>query len=156
MYIDFNDFVTNALVPFTQLFLALLLGSLMGIERTFARKTAGMRTFSLVSMGSCLFIVMSQLVIHNLNVTTVFDPLRLAAGVVTGIGFLGGGLIIFREKKLSGLTTAAGLWVSSGIGMAVGFGLYSLAISATFLTLFCFLVLWNIEHKLVKPESKNK
>lgn len=146
----------NGVLPFTQLFLALLLGSLLGIERTFARKTAGMRTFSLVSMGSCLFIVMSQLVLNNMHVADVFDPLRLAAGVVTGIGFLGGGLIIFHEEKLSGLTTAAGLWVSSGIGMAVGFGLYAVAISATFLTLFCFLVLWNIEHKIVTPEGKKK
>ena len=150
------SFISSAAIPFGQLFLALFLGTCIGAERTFAKKTAGVRTFGLVSMGSCLFIIMSQAVLDSLNVITVFDPLRLAAGVVTSIGFLGGGLIIFQEKKLSGLTTAAGLWVSCGIGMAVGFGLYAMAISATILTLFSFSLMWIAERRIISVRESEK
>jgi putative Mg2+ transporter-C (MgtC) family protein len=160
MYADQIDFVNTAIIPFIQLFLALMLGAFLGAERTFAGKTAGVRTFSLVSMGSCLFIVLSQLILKAPGMVTSFDPMRLAAGVVTGIGFLGAGLIIFHDNKLSGLTTAAGLWVSCGIGMAVGFELYSVAFSATLLTLFSFSVMWFLEHRIIpadvpKDPSKN-
>lgn len=135
-------------LPFLQLLLALVLGAALGIERTFARKVAGMRTFGMVAMGSCLFIIISELVTLTYLEQTNFDPMRLAAGVVTGIGFLGTGLIIFKEKRLSGLTTAAGLWLACGIGMAVGFKLFGIAIFATILTLFNFTVMWVIESKV--------
>ncbi len=132
-------------LPFLQMILAMLLGTLLGVERTFAQKTAGMRTYGLVCMGSCLFILISTMVAETFVSVSSFDPLRLAAGVVTGIGFLGAGLIIMKDSKLSGLTTAAGLWVSCGIGMAVGFKFFSVAIFATILTLFSFTILWSIE-----------
>lgn len=135
---------------FLQLLLALFLGAFIGVERTFAGKMAGLRTFGLVSMGSCLFAAISVMVGDIYVGSTVFDPLRLSAGVVTGIGFLGGGLIIFRDKKLSGLTTAAGLWVACGIGLAVGFRLFALAIFATILTLFNFTVMWFIEYRYIR------
>lgn len=148
--------VATLLLPTIQLILALLLGTLIGIERTFAGKTAGMRTFSLVSMGSCLFIVVSKLVTEQYIGMTNFDPLRLAAGIVMGIGFLGGGLIVFRENRLSGLTTAAALWVACGIGIAVGFELFGIAISATILTLFSFTVMWTIESRIKKEARKRE
>lgn len=157
---------SNYTIIFCQLFLSLFLGAILGIERNFAKKIAGMRTYALVSMGSALFIITSQLVINASYISNInFDPMRLAAGVITGVGFLGAGLIFFKEDKLWGLTTAAGLWVSSGIGIAVGFKLYILAIMATILTLFIFTVLWKFETKIVgntgdikekKEEQDNK
>lgn len=133
---------------FLQITLAMVLGMLLGMERSIAGKTAGMRTYALVSLGSCLLVIISILIsIQNLT-NFNFDPLRVAAGIVTGIGFLGAGLIIMRSDRLQGLTTAAGLWVAAGIGIAVGFRLYSIAIFTTFLTLIVFTVMWFIEEKI--------
>lgn len=134
--------------PFIYLVVALLLGASLGIERTLAGKTAGLRTFGLVSMGACLFIIIARFVVPSVEAYG-FDPLRVAASVVMGIGFLCGGVIIFKDSQLSGLTTAAGLWVSAGIGMAVGYGLISLAFFATLATLMVFTLFWFIEHRLI-------
>ncbi len=137
---------------FTRLAVAMLLGVLLGAERITAGKTAGMRTHALVSMGSALFVIVSVLVAADFagkgNVN--FDPLRVAAQVVTGIGFLGAGLIIFTGSKLRGLTTAAGLWVAAGIGMAAGFGFYIIAIFVTAITLLVFTLLWYVERSIKK------
>jgi len=133
---------------FIYLIIALVLGSVLGLERSHAGKTAGVRTFGLVSMGSCLFILIARFVIPTIE-TFNYDPMRIAAGVVMGIGFLCGGVIIFKDSNLTGLTTAAGLWVAAGIGMAVGYGLISLAIFATLATLLVFTVFWFIEHKVI-------
>ncbi len=138
------------LIIFFQIFIAAFLGALIGIERAIAGKTAGLRTFALVSMGSALFIIISKLANESYLGTTVFDPSRVASQIIVGIGFLGAGLIIFKESKVMGLTTAAGLWVSAGIGMAVGFQFYAIAAFVTFLTLFIFTVLWFVEIKLKK------
>lgn len=151
-------------MPFIQLIIAIVLGTLLGSERTFAGKTAGMRTYGLVSMGSCLLVLTSMMINKDFIGIINFDPMRLAAGIVTGIGFLGAGLIILKENKLEGLTTAAGLWVACGIGIAVGFQLFALALFASFLTLFTFTIVWFIEDKLkrslgrteTKPVSENQ
>lgn len=141
----------TALIPaeFINILIALGLGLLMGLERSFAGKTAGMRTYGLVAMGSCLFVVVSQLVVPESGLYN-FDPMRTAAAVVMGIGFLGGGVIIFQNQHLSGLTTAAGLWVSAGIGVAVGFGYISLAVLSTIVTILVFTLLWFVEHSITK------
>jgi putative Mg2+ transporter-C (MgtC) family protein len=118
------------------------------LQRSLVGKMAGMRTYALVSLGSSLFVVVSQLVSGQFAGVTNFDPLRVASQVVVGIGFLGAGLIVKKENNLSGLTTAAGLWVSAGIGMACGFGLYFVALVATILILLVFTVLWYIENSL--------
>ncbi|HEY4528293.1 MAG TPA: MgtC/SapB family protein [Candidatus Paceibacterota bacterium] len=138
---------------FLQLGVALILGMLLGLERSVAHKTAGLRTYALVSMGSCLFILISRAVVPVFN-SFNYDPLRMAAGIVMGIGFLCGGVIVFKDQTLQGLTTAAGLWVAAGIGMAVGYGLMSLAIFATLSTLIVFTVFWFVEQKLVNAGSK--
>jgi len=135
---------------FVRLSVAMFLGLILGIERVFAHKTAGMRTYALVSMGSALFVVISGVIAPQYLAITNFDPLRMAAHIITGIGFIGAGLIIFRGDQLRGITTAAGLWVAAGIGIASGFGLYSLALFATLLTLFVFTILWFIESKIKK------
>ncbi|MES2214072.1 MAG: MgtC/SapB family protein [Patescibacteria group bacterium] len=142
-----------SVIYFLDLIIALLLGTSLGIERSFAGKTAGMRTYSLVSMGSCLFILISRIVIP-MGGQYAFDPMRIAAGVVMGIGFLCGGVIVFKDSQISGLTTAAGLWVAAGIGMAVGYGLEWLAIFATLIVLIVFTFFWFIEHMMLHLEEK--
>jgi len=142
--------ISNNLDIFIKLSVAMLLGVVLGIERTVAHKTAGMRTYGLVSMGAALFVIISEIVSQRYLDFNSFDPLRMASQVIAGVGFLGAGLIIFQEagQRVSGLTTATGLWVSAGIGIAAGFGFFSLAIFATILSLFVFTILWFIEKKI--------
>ena len=118
-----------------RLFLAALLGSAVGLERELRDREAGLRTHLLVSLGSALFTVVSAYGFHDFLVrggTEVrTDPTRIAAQIVTGIGFLGAGAIIRQGLSVRGLTTAATLWVVAAIGMAVGAGYYSAAIIGT-------------------------
>jgi putative Mg2+ transporter-C (MgtC) family protein len=145
----------------TKLGLAMILGMIIGLERIFAHKTAGMRTYALISMGSALFVVISDLVSSQYIGVTTFDPMRMAAQIVAGVGFFAAGIMIWKDNNstLVGLTTAAGLWIAAGIGMAAGFGLYGLATIATIFVLFVFLVLWVIEKRLrvwfSKEEAKD-
>ena len=127
---------------------ALVLGLSLGVERVWAGKTAGMRTYALVSMGSALFIAISTEIVNIYSAVGGIDPTRIASQVIVGVGFLGTGLIFTKGTKLMGLTTATGLWVAAGIGIAVGFGLYAMALIATVLTLFTFTVLWFLEQKV--------
>jgi len=136
------------IVTFLQIILAMLLGMVLGVERSIAGKTAGMRTYALVAMGACLLIVSSTQFTASIAGFINPDPLRVTAGIITGVGFLGAGIIIFREATLRGLTTAAGLWVAAGIGITVGYQQYVLAVFTTMLTLFIFTVLWFIEEYL--------
>ncbi len=133
-----------------KLFFAMLLGIVLGIERAMANKTAGMRTFSLVSLGAALFVIVAQVVSAQFADITNHDPLRVASQIIVGIGFLGAGLIIYKGPGIVGLTTAAGMWVAAGIGMSVGYGLYFLAVIATFFILFIFIGLWFVEDKIKK------
>ncbi len=120
------------------------LGVALGTERTLAGKMAGLRTYALVSLGSALFIVTGQLVAGYYMEIGMrnFDPLRIASQVVVGVGFLGAGLILVKDQQLQGLTTAAGVWVASAIGVAAGFGLYPIAITATIFTMLIFTIFW--------------
>ena len=120
-----------------RLLVAGLLGALIGYERELRAKGAGVRTHVLVALGAALFMIISQ---NGFAGAERFDAARVAAGVVTGIGFLGGG-IIMKKTHVSGLTTAAGLWVTGAIGMGAGCGLYLMAGVCTFLVLFCLEVL---------------
>jgi len=146
---DMNDFLLSLdFRSIIALAVALLLGALVGLERSVAGKTAGMRTFALVSMGSTLFVIIARMMVADfLGPDSADAILRVIASVITGIGFLGAGLIIFGNQEVKGLTTAAGLWVSAGIGVAVGMGFYLISITAVLLTLFTLRVLWYIEHK---------
>jgi putative Mg2+ transporter-C (MgtC) family protein len=142
-------FADTTIIMYQKLLLAMFLGALIGTERAIvARQTAGTRTFGLVAMGACLFVLAGNFIdSHYLGVVN-FNPSQVAAAVVTGIGFLGAGLIIFRGDTLHGVTTAAGLWMVAGIGIAVGFGMYEVAIFATLLSLVLFTGMWYIEHKV--------
>ena len=145
----FNQATMDIVLP---LFVALLLGVVIGAERVWAHKIAGMRTYALVSMGSALFVLISNEMVNAYAGFAGMNPLMIVAQIVLGVGFLGTGLIFSKENKLMGMTTATGLWVSAGIGMASGFGLYRLAIISTFLTLFIFIVLWFLEETLKKTK----
>ncbi len=141
-------FMDPTIVMFAKLLLAMVLGGVVGTERAvLARQAAGTRTFGLVALAACLFIVISNYVdTAYLGVSNIL-PLQLAAGVVTGIGFIGAGLIIFRGDTVHGVTTAAGLWIVTAIGIAVGFGLYAVAVFTTILTLLMFTGMWYIENR---------
>lgn len=116
---------------------ALALGALIGYERELRAKGAGVRTHILVALGAALFMIISQ---YGFTGSDRFDAARVAAGVVTGIGFLGGG-IIMKKNHVSGLMTAAGLWVTGAIGMAAGCGMFLMAAVCTALVLICLELL---------------
>ena len=126
-----------------RLFVAGVLGALVGLDREYRAKEAGYRTHFLVSLGSALIMIISQHgfdgVLHEVGVG--LDPSRVASQVVTGIGFIGAGTIILHKQTVRGLTTAAGIWATSGIGLTIGAGMYVLGISATVLTLIGLEVL---------------
>ena len=120
-----------------RLLAATALGALIGIEREYHAKEAGVRTHLLVALGACLFMILSiygfDLMLGRDHVS--FDPSRIASQVVTGIGFIGAGTIILQKQMVRGLTTAAGLWVTAAIGLACGTGMYVIAVVTTVIAL---------------------
>lgn len=124
-----------------RLVVALLLGIAIGVEREISGHTAGIRTHALVTVGAALFVSMSYLLSLDAP-TSTFDPTRIASQVVVGIGFIGAGVIIFRNDMLHGLTTAAGLWVAAGVGVAAGFGYI---FTATFSAMLVILTLMGMK-----------
>lgn len=130
-----------------RLFLSMLLGGLVGIERKRKGQIAGIRTFALISMGATLAMLVSIWVPQELMRDIKGDPTRIAAQVVSGIGFLGAGAIIQMKGSVRGLTTAAGIWMVAMIGLAVGCGLYIVSMVATLMILFILILLELIEHK---------
>lgn len=134
-----------------RLSLAAVLGSVIGWEREQRAWTAGLRTHMMVCLGSSLVMVVSTFGFYDILGTkgVELDPSRIAAQVVSGIGFLGAGTIFFlRNEVVKGLTTAAGLWTVAAIGLAVGSGLYIAAFAATAIAFVILVVLKPIEHKL--------
>ena len=130
-----------------RLIVAAVLGGLIGFERETHGKDAGVRTYALVCLGSALIMVVSQQIYEIYKGTAGVDPSRIAAQVVSGVGFLGAGAII-REQQgagVKGLTTAAGIWTASGIGLACGLGLYHPAVLTTVITLFVLVVFSKVD-----------
>lgn len=130
-----------------RLLLAVLLGGLIGLEREVLGRPAGLRTHILVSTGSALIMVVSAYAFES------GDPARLAAQVVSGIGFLGAGTIMREGASVRGLTTAASLWVVAGIGLAVGVGYYYAAAVTTLLVYFSLKALNKVEHRFFRSKS---
>jgi len=116
-----------------RLLLAAALGAIIGAQREWSQKPAGLRTLSLISVGAALFAVISELGFLG-------GDTRIAAGVVTGVGFLGAGAILHRQGGVEGLTTAAAMWVAAGIGLAAGAGLYLIASVITIVIVMILLV----------------
>jgi len=126
--------------------LATALSAVVGIEREYHHKPAGLRTNVMVGLGSCLFTLVSIRAVDLFPELKALDPTRIAAQIVTGIGFLGAGTILFEKDRSSviGLTTAATLWVVAAVGTAIGMGLYVEAIAGTAMVFFTFLVLSRV------------
>lgn len=141
-----------------KLLLATFLGALIGVEREYKRKGAGLRTFSLVCLGTCIFtiITLELMVLFRGENSVSFDPSRIVQAVAVGIGFIGAGVIFHQSSGIVGLTTAAGLWISSAIGIAVGAGLYFLALFSTFLAIFILAGFGLIEEKILGTKEKTK
>jgi len=131
---------------FFQLILAVILGGLIGLERELKKKGAGIQTYSLVCLGSCLF----SLVAFSLGNLKILDPSPILIAIAVGMGFIGAGAIFRGETQVFGLTTAAGLWTTAAIGLAIGAKFYSLAIFAAVLVLIIFYLLGLFEEKFFK------
>lgn len=146
---EISNIITNQeIVLSLQLVVAITLGMLLGAERKMAGKTAGMRTHALVAMASTLYTSLAVIYSVSPDGFGISDPFRVIAGVVTGIGFIGAGIIMFRDATPKGITTAAGLWVTSAIGVSIGLGYYFIAVVGTLLVLFVFRALWTVEDKM--------
>ncbi len=138
-----------------RLVIALLLGGLLGFERELSAKPAGLRTHMLVAEGAALFMVCGMLLMQQYSQPTaggLIDPSRIGSTIVTGVGFLGGGMILRSRDRVFGLTTAAGIWVAAAIGMLVGAGYYFIAISGTLLAVATIVLVRRLEHHLRIPE----
>jgi putative Mg2+ transporter-C (MgtC) family protein len=129
-----------------KIFFAIVIGSVMGLEREYRGRAAGIRTLLLVCVGSTIVMLASDHVADTFLVDGEspirFDPTRIAAGIVTGIGFLGAGAIIRHQKITIGLTTASLIWFNAGLGILIGLGMYTVTLQATILTLI-LLILFN-------------
>ena len=151
-------FIPETLEMIYKITLAAVLGMAIGLEREHRRKPAGLRTYTLVALGATLFTILSQNIGGE---AAAYDPSRIASQVVVGIGFIGAGIIFIRGGHIEGLTTAAGLWTTAAIGMAVGFGFYTVAVFSAILSLAVLLLLRQIEKNIPKippndlPENEN-
>lgn len=138
-----------------RLLVAALLGGIIGLERERRGQHAGLGTFAMVTLGACVFSMVSDLVFDSAS----SDNTRIASGVVEGIGFLGAGIILHGRGGISGLTTAATLWASASVGMLVGYGLYVLAVVTTGAVLLILVIRYvppisrALDHMKVKDEQ---
>lgn len=131
--------------------LAAVLGGIIGYERETLDKSAGLRTHMLVSLGAALFMVASILIVQDFteaNTESRLDPTRIGSTIVTGIGFLGGGIIFRQEDRVHGLTTAAGLWVAAAIGLSCGAGYYIIASGSAVLTIVILGLIRPVEKRI--------
>lgn len=140
---------------FIRLIMALFLGGIIGYERQACNKAAGLRTHVLVCVGSCLIMILSINIYHTVQGLTNADPARLAAQVVSGIGFLGAGTIMKEGITVRGLTTAASLWVVSGVGLAIGSGYYVSSILTTGLVFLTLSALSRFEKRVCNIKGKS-
>ena len=136
-----------------RLFIALIVGGLTGLERESSHQFAGFRTHILVSVGSCITSITSLSLFFQYNSYSNIDPARLSAQVLSGVGFLGAGAILKTSNGIRGLTTAAGIWATACIGIAVGYGYYILAISAWLFVMITLYILKNIDKMIFKKKQ---
>src|SRR3954465_15318039 len=150
-YWSSQEMATNGLI-LLNIFGALLLGLMVGYERSYHGRAAGMRTYGLVCMASCALTVIAGYPEHwygsHAAIVTTVDPTRIIQGIVTGIGFLGAGVIMREGFNISGLTTAASIWTSSVIGILVGVGFYLSAMGLAFLSAMIMIYMSKVESML--------
>ncbi|MEP6711802.1 MAG: MgtC/SapB family protein [Ferruginibacter sp.] len=123
--------------------IAFILGALLGLEREYHNKPAGLRTLIMITVGATVFTILS----YRINSAT---PDRIAANIITGIGFIGAGVIFKERMKVGGLTTAATIWIAAAIGMAVGYGAYYLASGVSIVVLITLMIIAKLENSLFK------
>ncbi|RLB65594.1 MAG: hypothetical protein DRH08_07780 [Deltaproteobacteria bacterium] len=133
--------LADVLSPAWPLIASVLAGAMVGLEREYANKPAGLRTNMLICVGSCLYCIMS--------VEVGLDPSRIAAQVVSGVGFIGAGAILRIDQHITGVTTAATIWLVAAIGMALGFGHIGLGLSIAFLTTIVLFILGRFEFGMI-------
>jgi len=137
-----------------RLLMATFLGAIVGLERGVHGKDAGFKTYALVCLGSALMMVISVDIYAIYKGMAVVDPSRIAAQVVTGVGFLGAGAIIRSQQgSVKGLTTAAGIWAICGVGLACGIGLFKEAIVATLLVLIILVLFSKVEQRTIRSKK---
>ncbi|MFW6362470.1 MAG: MgtC/SapB family protein [Spirochaeta sp.] len=149
--IDFTSvlfFLESAL----RLVLALIFGGAIGWERERHSQPAGLRTHMLICMGAALVMILSASLVTQFPTEQQADPGRIAAQVISGIGFIGGGAILRLRGSIKGITTAASLWVAAGLGLTLGSGMYAISVLATVLILFTLGVLSRLEVRVINPK----
>ena len=133
---------------------AMIVGALIGMEREYTHRPAGLRTHILVTLGACVVSVTGEMLFaHYAALGATPDPARLSAQVITGVGFLGAGTIMKEGSSVKGLTTAASVWAVACLGIAAGFGYYGLALSGMLFTLVTLTVLETLQRKLIRGHS---
>ena len=147
-------FSYQSFVYLIRLVVAGLCGVVIGFERTNRAKEAGLRTHCIVAIASCLMMLVSIYGFMNIENVTNRDPARIAAQIVSGIGFLGAGMVFVKRQMISGLTTAAGIWATAGIGMAIGCGMYVVGVAGTLMILLAQTILHFHGRFTAKPKSK--
>ncbi len=129
-----------------RIFVAIVVGGLIGLDRGLKNRPAGLRTYMVVCLGACLVMLTNQYVCQ---VYDAGDPVRMGAQVVSGIGFLGAGtIIVTRRNQIKGLTTAAGLWTAAGVGLAIGVGFYEAAIAGALAIVIVMTLLHRIDNRM--------
>jgi putative Mg2+ transporter-C (MgtC) family protein len=142
-------------VIFERMLLAVLAGGLIGLERSFHGRAAGFRTHTLVCVASTMLILVSEMYVAGLREGVTSDPLRTIQGIVTGIGFLGAGVILKEGANIRGLTTAASIWMTAAIGIVIGGGHHTLAFLAAAITIVALIGFRWIEHVFPTHEFGN-
>jgi len=154
--IDFLNTDPDILEICLRLACAMLVGLIIGTEREYTNRPAGMRTHILVALGACVVSITGELLFHEYKLLGATpDPARLSAQVITGVGFLGAGTIMREGASVKGLTTAASVWATACLGVASGFGYYTLAIAGMILMLITLTVLEVFQKKLINSHNYN-
>ena len=140
------------LAVFLRVFMAVIIGGILGLERGMKNRPAGLRTYMLVCVGACVIMLTNQFIFQT---SGTGDPVRMGAQVVSGIGFLGAGtIIVTRRNQIKGLTTAAGLWSAAGVGLALGVGFYEAAIAGTLAVFVVMTLLQKMDNKLHRKSKQ--
>ena len=144
----------NTVTVVLRVLLAALAGALVGLEREFHGRAAGMRTHMMVALGAALAAMIGLFTVHELGISS--DPMRVGAQVISGVGFLGAGTILLRGggSRITGLTTAAGLWTAASIGLAVGIGFYVGAFMTVIAAMLTFTLITSLEHLLNRKRQR--
>ena len=147
-----SDF--NPVTVILRVLLAALAGALVGLEREFHGRAAGMRTHMMVALGAALAAMIGLYTVNELGISS--DPMRVGAQVISGVGFLGAGTILLRGggSRITGLTTAAGLWTAASIGLAVGIGFYVGAFMTVFAVMFTFTLITGVERFMNRKRQR--